>query len=184
MFLKTHKLWRKVENTTFWLMVIAKEGNQSVIIFHVSHDAFRALNKQGISSSNSLFTTGNSAPTWIQACLASSFMNRRMHPLVYEGKQKNNLLIHVHVYQNIKYRHKIIIYMAAVTEEFSAIYSFSPILYPTQITFASGINIWHHHCVTCRWSWYDTWIGHAYSLQFYLLYHIADRVPYTTNVGR
>ena len=58
---------------------------------------------------------------------------------VYE--QQNKLLIHVHVYQNIKYRHKIIIYIAAVTKELLAIYSINPILYPTQITFAAGINI-------------------------------------------
>ena len=67
-------------------------------------------------------------------------MNRRMHPLVYEVRQLNKLLMHVYVYQNIKYRLIIIIYMAAVAEELSAIYSINPVLYPTQITFAAGIN--------------------------------------------
>ena len=92
--------------------------------------------------------------------------------------------IHVYVYQNLKYRLTIIICMAAVTEEPSAIYSINLKLYPTQITFAAGIDIWHHHCVTCRLLWYDTWRGHAYILQFYLLYHIAELLLDTNNIGR
>ena len=48
--------------------------------------------------------------------------------------------IYVHVYQNIKYRLTIIIYMAVLTGELLIIYSINQVLYQTQITFAGGNN--------------------------------------------